>query len=76
MTHEQKIATLREHGFVVGERDPRLNTNFAGAFMVAEAHEESELPTQDGRNGPWCVVGDDLPTLVEMGYAFLESCRD
>ncbi len=60
---------LEACGFVVGERDPRLNTNYTGEYMVAEAYDESdELPTQDGRNGPWCIVGDDLDALIAEAY--------
>lgn len=63
-----KAAWLREQGFTVGARDSRLNRKYAGAFMVVEAHEESELPTDDGSNGPWCIVGDDLDALVRQAY--------
>ncbi len=70
---EIKTICLKAYGFTVGPRDPRINTNYTGAFMVCEAHEENELPTQDGRNGPWCVVGDDLKTLVNQGFDFIVS---
>lgn len=73
MTQADKISFLRGYGFIVGDRDPRLNTNYTGKFMVVEAHEESELPTEDGSDGPWCVVGDNLTTLVDQGYEFLRS---
>jgi len=70
-----KAHCLRKFGFTVGDRDPRLNSLYHGAFMVVESHEESELPTFDGSNGPWCVVGDDLPELIDMGFDFLISCE-
>jgi hypothetical protein len=70
-----KALCLKEHGFTVGVRDHRLNTNYAGAFMVVEAHEQSELPTEDGRNGPWCVVGDSLSELIDQGFDYLVSCQ-
>lgn len=63
-----KAAQLRAWGFTVGPRDPRLNTDFAGAFMVVEAHDDTELPTRDGANGPWCIVGDDLTALVAEAH--------
>ena len=70
-----KIAVLESYGFTVGERDPRLNTDYEGAFMVVEAsyHDigDYELPTANGANGPWCVVGDDLDELVETAYDYL-----
>lgn len=59
---------LRSWGFIVGPRDPRLNTDYQGAFMVAEAYDENQLPTRDGRNGPWCIVGDNYPSLVLEAY--------
>lgn len=67
-THEQKLHRLTELGFVCGTRDSRLNRNYPGAFMVVECHEENELPTDDGRNGPWCIVGDDFPALVAQAW--------
>lgn len=71
MTTEQKRTYLETRGWTVGARDPRLNSDYPGAFMAVEPHEESELPTRDGRNGPWCVVGDDLPALIAEAYAFV-----
>lgn len=68
-TQEEKIAALRANGYIVGARDPRLNTNYAGAFMVVEeGYTDDELPTKDGSNGPWCIVGDDLAALVDTAY--------
>lgn len=63
-----KIKALEAMGFIVGPRDPHLNRKYPGGFMVVESHEESELPTDDGSNGPWCIVGDDLDELVEEAY--------
>lgn len=73
MTTDEKKAFLEKYGWVVGARDPRLNTDYPGAFMAVEPHEQSELPTRDGSNGPWCVVGDDLPALIDTAYDFLTS---
>jgi len=70
MTLEEKIEILRRHGFHVGNRDFRLNTDYPGRYMVAEPYEESELPTKTVQMGR-SVVGDDLETLVEDGYDFL-----
>ena len=71
-----KKRCLEDYGFIVGPRDPRLNMRFPGKFMVVESHEESELPTEDGRNGPFCVVGDYLGPLIDQGFMFLVSCED
>lgn len=75
MTFDDKKAALERMGFTIGKRDPRLNRKFAGAFMVVEWHEESELPTDDGSNGPWCIVGGDLPALVEDAFSVWEGER-
>ena len=68
MTNAQKTHALCAAGFIVGPRDVHINTRWPGRFMVVEAHDESELPTEDGSNGPWAVVGDDLATLVQTAY--------
>lgn len=68
MTTEQKRIALERAGFIVGQRDVRLNTDFAGRYMVAESYDEGELPTRDGSNGPWCIVGDDLDALIAEAY--------
>jgi hypothetical protein len=70
-----KRACLEQYGFTVGVRDPRLNSDYPGQFMVVESHEECELPTRNGSNGPWCVVGDDLADLIDRGFDFLVSCE-
>jgi len=62
---DRKVKVLRRLGFLVGERDPRRNTAFRGAFMVAEPIDEDELPTESAARGGWCVVGDNLAGLVE-----------
>lgn len=67
---------LESYGWTAGARDPRLNTNYPGKFMVVEPHEEDELPTEDGSNGPWCVVGDDLDDLIRRAYDTLKSMVD
>ena len=63
-----KRAALEGMGFIVGEREPRLNTDWPGAFMVTGSYEESQLPTADGTNGPWCIVGDDLDALIAEAF--------
>ena len=65
---EEKLVMLTKMGFTCGARDARLNRRFPGKFMVVEYHEESELPTEDGRNGPWCIVGDDLEELIDEAF--------
>jgi len=71
MGTDSKSAFLRSHGWHVGARNSRLNTDFGGAFMCSEPFEEADLPTADASNGPWCIVGDDLPMLVDEAYDFL-----
>jgi hypothetical protein len=73
---EQKKKELTEHCWKFGKRDERLNTNYAGKFMVAEDFDEEdfELPTLDAGNGPWCIVGDDLDLLINEAYSIF--CED
>ncbi len=71
-----KVMALLYDGFTIGQRDRRLNRNYAGNFMVVEAYTEDQLPTKDGRNGPWCVVGDDLEVLVDNAFDFLTSTKE
>lgn len=59
---------LEAHGFIVGNRDERINTAFRGQFMVIQPHDETSLPTEDAKNGPWAVVGDNLDELIEQTH--------
>lgn len=61
---------LMVRGFIIGPRDPQLNTDFPGKFMVSQAYTEADLPTKGGSDGPWCIVGDDLNLLVDEAYEF------
>lgn len=63
MTERERLERM---GFIIGPRDSRTNTNYPGRYMVAEAYTEDELPTEDGSNGPWAIVGDDLDELIVM----------
>lgn len=66
---EAKRSYLEACGFKIGPRDPRgINTNYPGAFMVAEDYEADELPTEDGSNGPWCIVGDNLDDMIAQAF--------
>lgn len=71
----QKAIALLTNGFTVGQRDSRVNRNYEGKFMVLDEYEDKELPTNDGSNGPWCVVGDDLETLINQAFDFMLSTR-
>ena len=76
LTFDQKVTVLRAYGWTVGERDPRLNTAYPGTKMVMEGtidevERDHELPTVDGRDGPWCLVGDDLVPLVDEAFDFV-----
>ena len=71
-----KLYALACAGFTVGQRDPRLNTDYPGSLMVVEGYELVQLPTRDGSDGPWCVVGDNLDALIDQGFDFLVSTVD
>lgn len=63
---------LEAMGFRIGARDPRMNTAFEGAFMVAEGYEDGHTQ-EDGQGGVWCVVGDDLEQLIETAAGFFDD---
>jgi hypothetical protein len=68
-TIAEKRTYLETLGYVIGDRDPRLNTNFIGAYMIVDDdYKDYKLPTRDGSNGPWCIVGDDLDELIEHAF--------
>ncbi len=67
---------LESYGWTVGERNPRINTDFPGAFMCVEPYDEDELPTKDGSNGPWCITGDNLEELIDEAHEFLTDFID
>lgn len=69
----KKRAELERWGFTVGARNPDVNTDYPGAFMVIEPHEPDELPTKDGSDGPWAVVGDNLEVLIELAFDFADD---
>lgn len=69
----EEKARLEAMGFIVGERDPNMNTAFTGAFMVAEPYEPGYTqPDAMGGDGVWCIVGDDLGHLIEDAGSFWE----
>lgn len=69
MNYALLVKDLAEAGFVIGQRDERLNQAFKGRFMVAIGdYSEQELPTEDASCVP-CVVGDDLYELIQTAHA-------
>lgn len=64
-------ALLDDFGFIAGDRDPAMNTSFAGRFMVCEPYEDGQSQP-DGSGGVWCVVGDDLDMLMTEAVEFFE----
>lgn len=73
-TFEQKIQKLQEMGIECGARDPKRNTGFAGDYMVAEPLDYGAAPTADASSGGFCIVGDDLPALVDEAFDIF--CED
>lgn len=68
---------LTDHGFFVGERNPRANTDCSGRFMVIDTDtlsilNKTELTFPNARNldGGWCLVGDDRADIVWGTYSF------
>jgi hypothetical protein len=63
LTHAQKVTVLEAYGFTIGARDARFKPQFPGKFMVLESGDEENV------EDCWCVVGDDLPALVDEGFS-------
>lgn len=70
-----KHECLQSYGFTIGDRDPRLHTDHAGAFMVVEAIDEASLPCRDGStSNTWAVVGDDVNHLIDLAFDYVVGC--
>lgn len=67
-----KRERLEAAGFIVGKRDPAMNTAFTGQFMVSEEYDEGHTQP-DGSGGIWCIVGDDLNALIETASQFYDE---
>ena len=69
ITMHEKTAMLQAHGYYVGPRDPERNTDFPGAWMVAEPlPDDVKRPTKSAEDGAYCIVGDDLLKLIDEAY--------
>lgn len=72
-----KRATLESYAFTIGARDPQINSDFPGKFMVVEGLAE-QLPCKNAAegNGDWALVGDNLDWLINESFGALhEMCR-
>ena len=54
---------LKLHGLYLSERDWRINRATEGAWQVTELYTDGTV-TEDARNGPWAIVGNDRALLV------------
>jgi len=67
----EQIQAVLDRGYVIAPRDARVNTLYEGQYMVVEeGYDNMALPTADGSNGPWCIVGNDLADLINQAYRF------
>lgn len=75
LSMEGRIEVLESFGFVVGKRDPKMNSDHEGAFMVAEEVPEGYAGQRDGSDNEeiWCVVGDDMELLVSDAIDLVTS---
>lgn len=55
------VSVLRRYGFRIGDRDPSVNPDFEGKFMVT-----------DGEKGGFSIVGDDLDDMAREAVDSLE----
>ena len=72
LSYAEQEQWLRDHGFLIMDRNLRANTDHAGRYMVIDADtlsmlEKTELTFVDAGNldGGWCLVGDDVVELVK-----------
>ncbi|MCG7629047.1 hypothetical protein MHM88_14645 [Epibacterium sp. MM17-32] len=56
---ELKKALLKQHGFIVGERDPNAKTPFPGKWMVYYPDD-------------YLIVGEDLVKLVDEAFGHFD----
>jgi len=77
-SRDGRIAVLQGFGFVAGDRDPKMNTDFSGRFMVAECDTKDARSQRDASCGDqiWCVVGDDLNDLVNSALDIILRADD
>lgn len=73
MSIAAKAYLLLKNGFTIGQRDPRVNTKYDGDYMVIEPYTILQLPTEDASNGPWCIVGDSLDSLIIEAFTFFKG---
>lgn len=60
---------LESCGFIVGARDPKRNTAFNGAFMVAaDPLPDGVESTEDARHYGFCVVSDNLNECIRAAF--------
>lgn len=60
---------LYSRGYYIGPRDPNRNTDHAGEWMVC-GDPVSDVVTKDASTGGYCIVGDDMDTLIREAYDF------
>lgn len=65
---QEQIVELNKAGYYVGPRDPARNQAFLGEFMVCEVETLSEPPSDDAKDGGFCIVGNNLFELVETAF--------
>lgn len=76
-SQQEQEKWLTEHGFFVGERNPRANTDIPGRFMVIDNATLEQInstsysfPDASHLNGGYCAVDDDLAEIVWEAYVF------
>ena len=62
----ERAKSLYEAGYYMGPRDPDRNRAFEGSFMICE--NVNVGVTDDASLGGYCIVGDDLDSLINDAY--------
>lgn len=69
-----EVEELKAMGLIVGDRDPNMNTNYDGKFMVAEPVKDGDpYPTVDAADGRFCIVGDDIDAIANIAYQHFKT---
>lgn len=72
----EQEAWLKDHGFVVMDRNPRANTDFPGSLMIIDTDTLSILGKTEltfanaSELDGWCIVGDDRDDLIQNTFTF------
>lgn len=72
-----RVEAIRAAGLFIGERDPNMNKAFDGKWMVCAYLEARDpYPTDDAREGLFCIVGECPNALAEEAMVYIASMEE